>query len=71
MAFVDIAKQFNISPAKLALGWCNQVEGITSTIIGATTMTQLEQNIDAFAQPLSQPVLDAVNEVINQYPTPY
>lgn len=70
-AFVDIAKQFNISPAKLALGWCNQVEGITSTIIGATSMAQLEQNIDAFAQPLSQPVLDAVNEVINQYPSPY
>ena len=42
-AYMDIAKQHNISPAHLALAWCDQVNGVTSTIIGATTMPQLTE----------------------------
>ena len=70
-AFVDVANSHNISPTKLALGWVNQVEGVTSTIIGATKMEQLEQNIEAFAEPLSEQVLADINEVIKQYPKPF
>ncbi|SFC74160.1 aldo/keto reductase [Pseudoalteromonas denitrificans] len=70
-AYLDIAKQHNISPAKLALGWCNQINGVTSTIIGATTMAQLEQNIDAFREPLIQAVLSDIQAVLKQYPMPF
>lgn len=70
-AYVDIAKKHNISPAHLALAWCDQVNGVTSTIIGATTMQQLTENIAAFTQPLSEQVLDDINQVLRQFPSPF
>ena len=56
---------------KLALGWCDQVQGVTSSIIGATTMEQLIQDIDAFSEPLSQAVLDDIHQIFKQYPSPF
>jgi aryl-alcohol dehydrogenase-like predicted oxidoreductase len=70
-AYVEVAKAHGISPAKLALGWCDQIEGVTSTIIGATTIAQLEQNIAAFAEPLSAEVLADIQQVLKQYPMPF
>jgi len=70
-AYLDIAKQHDISPAKLALGWCDQINGVTSTIIGATNMTQLEENIAAFKEPLSDAVLSDIKQVLKQYPMPF
>ena len=70
-AYMDIAKQHNISPAHLALAWCDQVNGVTSTIIGATTMPQLTENIAAFEQPLSSDILEDINQVLRQYPSPF
>ncbi|MFT5635356.1 MAG: aryl-alcohol dehydrogenase-like predicted oxidoreductase [Cognaticolwellia sp.] len=70
-AYVNIAKKHNISPAYLALAWCNQVNGLTSTIIGATSMQQLTENIDAFKQPLSAEVLEEIDQVLRQFPSPF
>ncbi|NNC55378.1 MAG: aldo/keto reductase, partial [Pseudomonadales bacterium] len=50
--------------AQLALAWCNAVDGVTSTIIGATSVAQLQENIAAFELPyegqLSSDVADAL-----------
>lgn len=70
-AYIDIAKQYEISPAHLALAWCDQVNGVTSTIIGATTMQQLSENINAFKKPLSSDVLEEITQVLKQYPSPF
>lgn len=70
-AYTELAKQYKISPAELALAWCNQVSGVTSTIIGATTMQQLKMNIDAFDLSLSDALLQDINSVMKQYPAPY
>jgi aryl-alcohol dehydrogenase-like predicted oxidoreductase len=70
-AYIDIAKQHNISPAHLALAWCDQVNGVTSTIIGATTIPQLSENISAFKQPLSKEIINDINQVLRQYPNPF
>lgn len=70
-AYIKVAKQHNISPAHLALAWCDQVNGVTSTIIGATTMQQLIENIDAFKQPLTNDVIKDINQVLRQYPSPF
>jgi len=67
-AYVKLAKQYGISPATLALAWCEQVNGVTSTIIGATTMAQLKENISAFSQPLPQELLIDIAAVLKQYP---
>ncbi len=70
-AFVNFAKKHNVSPAKLALGWCDQVNGVTSTIIGATTMEQLQENIAAFNQPLSQDIMSDISELLKFHPSPF
>jgi aryl-alcohol dehydrogenase-like predicted oxidoreductase len=69
--FIDIAGQHNMTPSQLALAWCNQVDGVTSTIIGATTLEQLEENIDAFDMTLSDETLKEINAVVREYPMPF
>ena len=66
--YVEIAKRADITPSQLALAWCRQVPGVTSTIIGATSIQQLTQNIDAFSVQLEDDVLQQIGEVIRQYP---
>lgn len=70
-AYVDLAKQLDITPSQLALAWCKQVDGVTSTIIGATTMEQLTENMDAFDMTLDEEALNAVTEILKQYPMPF
>ncbi len=70
-AYVNVAKKHKLSPAELALGWCNQVNGVTSTIIGATTLPQLKENINAFKTPLSESILDDIQQTFKQYPIPF
>jgi aryl-alcohol dehydrogenase-like predicted oxidoreductase len=69
--YIDIARQHNMTPSQLALAWCNQVDGVTSTIIGATTLEQLEENIDAFDMTLSDETLKEINAVVREYPMPF
>ena len=69
--YQDIAQRHNITTAQLALAWCNQVQGVTSTIIGATTLAQLQENIDAFAMTLEDEVLTEVDSVLKEYPVPF
>ncbi|MBE0367174.1 aldo/keto reductase [Pseudoalteromonas aurantia] len=69
--YVDIAKSHGLTPAQLALAWCNQVDGVTSTIIGATNMSQLKENLNAFEQSLTSEVLEEITQVFKQYPAPF
>ncbi|SET17290.1 aldo/keto reductase [Thalassotalea agarivorans] len=71
VAFVELANQFAMSPAQLALAWCNHVNGVSSTIIGATTLAQLEENIAAFDLTLSSQQLDIIQQFLKQYPSPF
>ncbi|WP_158972403.1 aldo/keto reductase [Paraglaciecola sp. L3A3] len=66
--YAEIAMAWGISPSQLALAWCNQVDGVTSTIIGATNMEQLKENIDAFELNLSEQALADITTVFKQYP---
>lgn len=42
-----VSKELGRSPAQVALNWATKRPGITSTIIGATKLTQLEDNLTA------------------------
>ena len=69
--YVNLAKKNNMSAAQLALAWCNQVDGVTSSIIGATSMEQLKEDIDAFDIVLSDDVLSDINTIFRNYPMPF
>ncbi|MDB2373420.1 aldo/keto reductase [Psychrosphaera haliotis] len=66
-----IAQQFNLTPSQLALAWCKQIDGVTSTIIGATTLQQLDENIDAFNVELPDEALVKVDSAFQQFPAPF
>ncbi len=70
-AYMNIAQQLKITPSQLALAWCNQVDGVTSTIIGATNMAQLKEDIDAFDITLPEDTLLAIQQVMRKYPVPF
>ncbi len=69
--YMQIAEQNNITPSQLALAWCKQVDGVTSTIIGATSMTQLKEDIDAFKVELSDESLKQIADVLRDFPAPF
>lgn len=70
-AYQEIAQANQLTAAQLALKWCDQVDGVTSTIIGATSMAQLKEDIDAFAKPLSEQTMQQIGSVLKQYPAPF
>ena len=69
--YCQLAQDYNITPAELALAWCNNIDGVTSTIIGATDLTQLKENINAFSIPISEKLLTDVQTILKQYPACY
>lgn len=69
--YVDLAKTYRLTPSQLALVWCDQVDGVTSTIIGATSMKQLKENLDAFSAPLNKDMLSDIRQVFRDYPVPF
>jgi len=65
-AYAQIAKEAGVPLVTMALQWCLSRWYVTSTIIGATTIEQLQQNCDAFDEaqaPLSQDVLEKIDKV--------
>ncbi|KAF7776910.1 hypothetical protein PMAN_a2097 [Pseudoalteromonas marina] len=69
--YAELAHANNMTPAQLALAWCNQVDGVTSSIIGATTMAQLKEDIDAFNITLNDETLTSIATIFKNYPMPY
>jgi len=49
----DVARQLETTPARVALAWVQSRPGVASTIIGARTMEQLEENLGALDLRLS------------------
>ena len=70
-AYLELAEANGMTAAQLALAWCNQIDGVTSTIIGATSMTQLQENIDAFSVPIGNELMKAVADILKAYPSPF
>lgn len=68
--YCKIAEEFNLKPAQMALAFVNQQPFVTSTIIGATTMDQLKENIDSINIELSPEVLKEINKVHKAIPNP-
>jgi aryl-alcohol dehydrogenase-like predicted oxidoreductase len=48
-ALIAVSKELGQSPAKVALNWVTTQPGVTSSIIGATRVTQLDDNLASLA----------------------
>lgn len=66
----DLAKELGISPVQLALKFTDSREFTTSTIIGATNLAQLKENIDAFDLDWTDEIDKAVHKFHVKYRSP-
>jgi aryl-alcohol dehydrogenase-like predicted oxidoreductase len=70
-AYYQVASAHDLSLAELSLAWVYQFDGVTSTIIGATSMDNLKENIGAYSKVLDATVLAEVDSVMRRYPVPF
>jgi len=68
--YVRIARDAGLDPAQMALAFVNSRSFLTSNIIGATTMDQLEDNLASESLRLDQGVLEAIEAVHARLPNP-
>ena len=66
----EIAKDFGLTLTELALAFIENQPFVTSTIIGATNLQQLEQNINTINVLLSEEIMVEVEKVQNTFPNP-
>ncbi|OTG90776.1 NADP(H)-dependent aldo-keto reductase [Acinetobacter sp. ANC 3813] len=68
--YAQLAEQHGLTLTQLALAFIKQQFFVTSTIIGATNLEQLKENIDAFEVNLSEEILQGIEEIHRQQPNP-
>jgi aryl-alcohol dehydrogenase-like predicted oxidoreductase len=61
--YAALARANGLSPAQMALAWCYSRWFVASTIIGATSLEQLKENIDAEATHLPDDVVTAIDAI--------
>ena len=69
-AYCDLASRHGLAPAAMALTFVASREFVASTIIGATTLEQLRDNIAACATVLSSEVLAGIEALHLRYTNP-
>ena len=69
-AYVDTARRHGIAPAQLAIAYVASRPFVTSVIIGATTLTQLEENIGAADLRLGEDALRQIEAAHAADPNP-
>lgn len=68
--YQEVATRFGLTLAEMALAFIRQQQFVTATIIGATNLKQLEENIASIHTVLSEEVLKAIEEVQAIRPNP-
>lgn len=68
--YSEIAKENGLTLTEMALAFVRQQQFVTSTIIGATTLQQLGENINTTNIILSDEILAAIEKVQNFIPDP-
>nr|XP_043629070.1 protein tas-like [Erigeron canadensis] len=71
--YIEMAKKHGLSPVELALGFVRDRPFMASTIIGATSLEQLKEDIDAFLtteRPLNPDVMADIETIFKRYKDP-
>jgi aryl-alcohol dehydrogenase-like predicted oxidoreductase len=68
--YAALARAHGMTPAQLALAWCYTRWFVGSTIIGATTLAQLKENIDALGTVLAPEVVAQIDAIHASLPNP-
>lgn len=69
-AYVNLAEEFGLDPSQMALAYVNSRPFNAATIIGATTMAQLQSNIASSDLTLTSEILERIEAIHQQQPNP-
>ena len=69
-AYVRLAREHGLDPAQMALQFVNTRPFVTSNIIGATTLEQLETDLDSVDIALSDEVMEGIESLQRTYTNP-
>ena len=58
-----LAREHGLTPTAMALAWCYTNWRVASTIIGVTSLAQLDEDLDAWGTKLSPDLLAAIDQV--------
>lgn len=70
-AYGELAREHGLDPVQMALAFCLTRPFMTSAIIGATAMDQLERALGAATVTLSEEVLAGIDRIHRAMPQPY
>ncbi len=68
--YVALAREHGLDPSQMALAFCMARPFMTSTIIGATTMEQLRNNLAAASLELSDELRAGIHAIYLDHPVP-
>jgi aryl-alcohol dehydrogenase-like predicted oxidoreductase len=69
-AYAKLAKKHGLSLAQMSLAFVYSREFITSTIIGATSMPQLKEDIGSYLIKLPEEIITEIENIQTKYPNP-
>lgn len=61
--YSELARKHGLTPTRMALAWCYGNWRVASTIIGVTTLAQLEDDVAAFGTTLSPELLAEIDRI--------
>ncbi len=68
--YAELAESIGITPSELALSWCYHNKNVASTIIGATTMSQLHEDVKAYDLRLDSDAMDKIDAIYKEFTDP-
>lgn len=68
--YKELAEKNGLTLTEMAMAFVNQQDFVTSTIIGATSMEQLKENIAAFDVQLNEEILAEIEKIQELIPNP-
>lgn len=68
--YAELARGHGMTPTQMALAWCYSRWFVASTIIGATTLEQLKEDIDAISTVLPQEIVTAIHTIHREITNP-
>ncbi|HHS96448.1 MAG TPA: NADP(H)-dependent aldo-keto reductase [Chloroflexi bacterium] len=68
--YVELARRHALDPAQMALAFVNSRPFLTSNIVGATTLEQLESNLASTELELKEDLLEEIEAIHTRHPNP-
>ena len=69
-AYVNLAQEAGLTSSQMALAFVNSRSFVAATIIGATSLEQLQQNLDSTTVDLSDDLIAAIDAIHRKWPNP-